>query len=206
MTTKQILGTLAALAVASVMALWPAGNASATLVSAVLTPLPPTQQEAGKPLALAAKLTDTANKPLGGQKVLFLVRTDVFGERLMHLGYGVTDSTGRAAISYKPSWEGETKIVARFAGSADYAAAETAYTFNAAGPVPVHTNARFGLEPVRAWAPVAVIALVAAVWATLAFVVIHTVRGMRSPEPAIEVATSPRLAPVGDAGESQMQE
>jgi len=180
MAVGNLIRTAAVLVVAGAM-LWLAGApvvASAT--PTVLTALPPAEQEGGKAVTIAARLTDgSTNRPLGSLNVQFFVMTDVFGPRLMSVGQAITDTTGRAAISYKPSWEGDTKVVARFAGSAQFAATETTFQFVAVGPVPVHQDASFGLEPIRAWAPAVVVVLVLGVWATLIAVVSQTVLGLR---------------------------
>lgn len=180
MAVGNLIRTAAVLVVAGAM-LWLAGApvvASAT--PTVLTALPPAEQEGGKAVTIAARLTDgSTNRPLGSLNVQFFVMTDVFGPRLMSVGQAITDTTGRAAISYKPSWEGDTKVVARFTGSAQFAATETTFQFVAVGPVPVHQDASFGLEPIRAWAPAVVVVLVLGVWATLIAVVSQTVLGLR---------------------------
>lgn len=179
MGIKELVRVVTALGLVGAL-LWMSGaSAAAATAQAVLTPLPPAEQEPGKPLAVAARLTDgSSGRPVGNATVQFYVMTDVFGLRPMSIGEAVTDTTGRAAISYKPSWEGETSVIAKFAGNSQYTAAEAKYAFTALGPVPVHQNAKFGLEPIRAWAPLVVGGLVLTVWAILIAVVVQTVVGL----------------------------
>ena len=192
MVTRNMIRIAAVLVVATAT-LWLAGApVAASATPTLLTPLPPAEQEGGKAVTIAARLTDgSTNKALGSLDVQFFVMTDVFGPRLMSVGHAITDTTGRAAISYRPSWEGDTKVVARFTGSAQYAATETTFQFVAVGPVPVHQNASFGLEPIRAWAPAVVILLVLGVWATLIAVVSQTVAGLRVRIPMVAPASAP---------------
>jgi len=177
------------------------GRAAAAPSPVVLTALPPAEQEAGKPLALAARLTDgSTNRPLGSMTVEFFILTEVFGPRLMSVGQATTDTTGRAAVAYKPSWEGETKTVVRFRGNAEYAAAEIGFQFNAVGPIALHENAEFGLKPIRAVAPYVVFAIVAGVWATLIFVLGSTVRGIALEEVGVRGRVS--AVPARAAGQA----
>ncbi len=167
-------------------------TASAEATATVLKGVPPFDQEPGKYISIGARLTDAAGKPIGGVMVDFFVITTTFGERPMEVGRAATDSQGVATVGYKPSWAGETRVVARSAGNAQYAAAESKFQFAAVGPDRVHANAEFGLAPIRAIAPVAVFAIVAFVWGVLLVVLIGTVRGLRGAAP--EYARAPRLA------------
>jgi hypothetical protein len=156
------------------------GRAAAAPTAVAVTALPPADIQPGKPVTLGAKLVDTAtNRPLGGYELQFFIMTDVFGERPMKVGQANTDATGSAYVLYKPSWEGETKVVVRYVGGVQYATGQGTYQFNAVGPVPVHQNASFGLEQIRRIAPWVIFALVGGVWAILAFVVVRTVRGIK---------------------------
>src|SRR3970040_1656045 len=133
----------------------------------VLEPLPPAQPAAGQQsVILAARLHEGQGQVMAGQPVTFYVLTTVFGERLMKVGQVLTDATGIAAIAYKPSWEGEHTVVARLPGNGSGDPVQTSFQFEALGPVPLHENALFGLEPIRAWLPAVVGAPVRAVWAT----------------------------------------
>jgi len=144
----------------------------------VLEPLPPAQPAEGQQsVILAARLHDAQGEAMAGRPVTFYVLTTVFGERLMNVGQVLTDATGIAAIPYRPSWEGEHTVVARLPGSgAD--PVQTSFKFEALGPVPLHENARFGLEPIRAWLPVFVGGAVLAVWAILGLVMVRAFTGI----------------------------
>jgi hypothetical protein len=179
-----------------------ATTAAAAGAPATLTGITPAKIEAGQPVTLAAKLTDdTTRRVVGGVEIKFMVLTDVFGSRWMEVGKAFTDATGVAAISYKPSWVGDTRVSARFAGNTQYAATEVSYAFQAVGPIPQHENARFGLEPIRAWAPAVVAAVVLSVWIILGFVVIRTVMGMRAPRPVSVTAPQSDLGDLGELAE-----
>src|SRR3972149_5933978 len=98
---------------------------------------------------------------------------------LLKLGQVLTDAIGIAAILYRPSWEGEHTVVARLPGSgAD--PVQTSFKFEAMGPVPLHENARIGLEPIRAWLPVFVGGAVLAVWAILGLVMVRALTGLHA--------------------------
>ena len=144
----------------------------------VLEPLPPAPPAEGQQsVILAARLHDAQGEAMAGRPVTFYVLTTVFGERLMNVGQVLTDATGIAAIPYRPSWEGEHTVVARLPGSgAD--PVQTSFKFEALGPVPLHENARFGLEPIRAWLPVFVGGAVLAVWAILGLVMVRAFTGI----------------------------
>ncbi len=187
------LSTTIALITLVALSLWLAGGKAVAAPSPVqVTPLPPGEQQAGKPVTLGAKVVDTTiNRPVGGIDVVFFVETDVFGIRLMNVGHAATDATGSAYVLYKPSWEGETKVVARFAGNSQYAAGEGSLQFSAIGPARLHENARFGLEPVRAAAPFVVIAVVLAVWTTLVLVLVRTVRDIGFADTSVVTRTVP---------------
>src|SRR3990172_12400649 len=142
----------------------------------VLEPLPPAQQTEGQQsVILAARLHDGQGQVMAGQPVTFYVLTTVFGERLMKVGQVLTDATGVAAIAYTPSWEGGHTVVARLLGSDPV---QTSFQFEALGPVPLHENALFGLEPIRAWLPAVVGAAVLAVWAILGLVMLRAFTGI----------------------------
>src|SRR5581483_5354718 len=184
---------------ASLAVVWlSSGSAEGAPPPAALTPVPTQATETGKPVTLAVKATDPAtNRPVAGLQVQFFVLTDVFGQRLMSVGQATTDPAGMAAVLYKPSWEGPTQVTYRFAGNAQYGAAQATSQFVAVGPIPLHKNADFGLDTVRSLAPVVVIALVVAVWATLIGVVLHTARGIRMVPVSPKVpapATAPSLS------------
>ena len=145
----------------------------------VLEPLPPAQPAEGQQsVILAARLHDSQGQVMAGQPVTFYVLTTVFGERLMKVGQVLTDATGVAAIAYTPSWEGDHTVVARLPGNGSGDPVQTSFQFEALGPVPLHENALFGLEPIRAWLPAVVGAAVLAVWAILGLVMLRAFTGI----------------------------
>ena len=173
----------------------------------VLEPLEPsilgTEEQS---VILSAKLLDSGGQPVSGAPVTFYMITTVFGERLMKAGDAFTDGTGVASLIYKPTWVGDHTVVVRFGGDGQLASTQSTFNFSASGPVPVHENARFGLEEVRRWLPLAVGAAVLAVWATLGLVMVTTVRGLRAATAAVEPGMPPapvieplRPAPFGRA-------
>jgi DNA-binding beta-propeller fold protein YncE len=143
---------------------------------------------------LSVRLLNDQDQPLSGATVTFYMLTTVFGERLMKAGDAFTDATGTASLIYEPTWVGDHTVVVRFPGDAQHASTQTTFQFAATGPVPVHENARFGLEEVRRWLPLAVGAALLAVWATLGLVIVTTVRGLRAATAAVEPQMP--LAPV----------
>ena len=143
---------------------------------------------------LSVRLLNDQDQPLSGATVTFYMLTTVFGERLMKAGDAFTDATGTASLIYEPTWVGDHTVVVRFPGDAQNASTQTTFQFAASGPVPVHENARFGLEEVRRWLPLAVGAALLAVWVTLGLVIVTTVRGLRAATAAVEPQRP--LAPV----------
>ena len=129
-------------------------------------------------MILGARLHDGQGQVMAGQPVTFYVLTAVFGERLMKVGQVLTDATGVAAIAYTPSWEGEHTVVARLPGNGSGDPVQTSFGFEALGPVPLHENALFGLEPIRAWLPAVVGAAVLAVWVILGLVMVRAFTGI----------------------------
>jgi hypothetical protein len=203
MSMHAVLRLTSVLLIAAGLLMHVSARAAGAGETATLTGLPPAEQVEGKPLVLGARLNDaTTGKAIGNAEVEFFVMTEVFGPRLMRIGSAVTDTTGRAAVSYRPSWEGETQVVARFAGNAQYAATEGSFEFASVVPVLGHQNSAFGLEPIRAWAPVVVILLVVAVWAALIAVVMTTVAGLRPlPSAARVPLAQPASSPLQAAGD-----
>jgi DNA-binding beta-propeller fold protein YncE len=167
------VATLGFLGVVPAMAEGP--DTPATLV---LEPLPPAQPAEGQEsVILAARLHDAQGEALAGRPVTFYVLTTVFGERLMNVGQVLTDAAGVAAIPYTPSWEGAHTVVVRLPG-AGAEPVQTSFKFDALGPVPLHENARFGLEPIRAWLPAVVGGAVLATWAILGLVMLRALTGI----------------------------
>jgi hypothetical protein len=158
------------------------------VVPVVLEGVLPAQQVTGQQsVTLAARLHGPDGAPVRGETLDFYVINSVFGEHLMKVGQAPTDATGTAELLYEPTWAGEHTVVVRYGGAA-YTPTQTTFRINAAGPAHVHENARFGLEPVRAVAPLGAALAILAVWGTLALAVTRTVRGIRAAAPATSSA------------------
>jgi hypothetical protein len=143
-------------------------------------------------VVMSARLMDDG-EPLAGMPVTFYIVTTVFGERLMNVGEALSDATGTASLLYRPTWEGEYTAVGRFAGAENLEAAETTFHFEAHDVESPYEPARFGLEPVRMWLPVAVGLVVVSVLFVLGFALITTVTGIRAA--AASVPAAPPLQP-----------
>jgi hypothetical protein len=169
----------------------------------VLSPSAEIPQEG--PVLITARLVAADGQPVGGATLTFYVLTDVFGERLMTVGDAMTDGTGMATLVYRPTWQGEHRLVIR-SGGTSHEPVQTAYRFDVEGSVPVHEDAPFGLEPVRQWLPVAAGVMILAVWAIMGLVAVRTVMGIPAaagvPAPARPAPAPsphrplPRAAPV----------
>ena len=192
------------------VALWLRGGGAAFgdgPAGTVLEPLESSTIETDRQsVILSVRLLSDQDQPLSGATVTFYMITTVFGERLMKAGDALTDATGIASLIYEPTWVGDHTVVVRFPGDPQHASTQTTFQFAATGPVPVHENARFGLEEVRSRLPFAVGAVLLAVWATLGLVVVTTVRGLRAATAAVETQMPPapaieplRPAPFGRA-------
>ncbi|HET9476022.1 MAG TPA: hypothetical protein VFP63_00895 [Dehalococcoidia bacterium] len=165
---------------------------SGTSIEALPTQKPPAGQES---IVLAARLTDEGSA-VAGVPVTFYVVTDVFGERLMQVGDALSDATGTASILFEPTWEGEVTAVARFAGNADHAAAQTSFEFESEEAVSLWEPAEFGLDPVRRWLPVGVAIVIFAVWGVLGYALATAVLGIPA---AAEHTTATQPLPPWDS-------
>jgi len=185
---------LALVLAAALVGLGSAGAAQADNPSGVtLEALPvPTPAPGQQSVVLGARLMD-GDQPVAGMPVTFYVVTTVFGERLMKVGEALSDASGTASLLYRLTWDGDHTAVARFAGSSGLSSTETTFHFEAQGVESPYEPARFGLEPVRAWLPVAVGLLVLVVLSVLGFALITTVVGIRTA--AASVPAAPPLPP-----------
>ncbi len=188
MTIRQLTIGFVLLAVAAILAIV-AGLGGALAATepqpTVLTIVQPADQQPGKPVLLGAKLTDKSGQPIGNQTINFFVVPGVFGpDAMMRVGTATTDGTGTAQLPYKPTWIGDVKAAASFTATATLAGSQASFQFKTVGPVRGHTNAEFGLQAVRDWAPWVVAALVLAIWATFVTVVVRMAIALRSGRPA----------------------
>jgi sugar lactone lactonase YvrE len=117
---------------------------------------------------------------VGGLPVTFYIVTTVFGERLMHVGEALSDAGGISSVVYRPTWTGDHVVVAHFDGTAEYAAAETSFHFDAEVAESGFEPAEFGLEPIRAALPFGVAIAVLVIWGSLGFALVNTATGIRA--------------------------
>jgi hypothetical protein len=192
---------LTALTVAA-LGIWAARTAQADGPAGGAAPVLEAQPSASvvsgeQSVTLTARLRSSAGEAVSGTPVTFYVLSTVFGERLMKVGDVLTDTTGTASLVYKPTWVGDQTVVVRYGGSSEFAPQQVSFQFSASGPLPEHENARFGLEPIRRWAPIAIGAVVLAVWGTLGLVLLRTVRGIPAAAAPVGVAPMPAPMPQG---------
>lgn len=172
--------------------------AADTPAPTTLTVLPTADQQPGKPVLLSAKLADSKGQGIGNQSINFFVIPGVFGpDAMMRVGKATTDGSGVAQVPYTPTWIGDVKAAASFTATTTLAGSQATFHFNTVGPVRGHTNAEFGLQAVRDWAPWVVAGLVAIIWATFIIVVVRVAIAMRSGGPK---STSPTTAGESFAG------
>lgn len=164
-------------------------EARARTVLQVAAPLSQTASEGGT-VTLTARLSGQDGTPFGGERVVFLELSTVFGERLMELGEAFTDATGTAALVIEPAWPGEHSIIARYGGGERREAAQATLLVRTTAPPHIHENAEFGLEQPRRWAPLGFGLLVLAVWGVLGLVVVRVALGVMADAPV------PRTLPV----------
>ena len=193
---RKLAFALALVAIGPLAIVFTAGSARAadTPAPTTLTVIQPQDQQPGKTVTLAAKLTAKDGTPLGNQKINFYVIPGVFGpDAMMPVGSATTDGTGVATYPYKPTWIGDVKATANFGGTTLLAASQATWQFKAVGPVRGHTNATFPLAPVRNVAPWVVLGLVAAIWLTFITIVVRMVIALRPQGPA-----RPNPTPAGE--------
>ena len=120
-------------------------------------------------LNFTASLLDARGQPLPGQSIGFFTEGRLAGTSgLMAIGEASTDRLGDASISYRPSTGGETLVVARFAGSAVYAANEAQMTVETGSAGGVYTEDRGGLNPLQPWVGLALGLIVFGIWSVFA--------------------------------------
>jgi len=188
------IALLVLLLIASLGSSWVATAAHADDPPAVtLQALPPSGAAEGQTsVVLSARLTKD-DTPVAGVPITFYIVTTVFGERLMKVGESLSDATGMSSVLYRPTWEGDHTAVARFAGTADYAATQASFHFDALEAESLYEPARFGLNPVRQWLPAAVGLLVLAVWGSIIFALLSTVQTIRTADAGL--ATTQPIPP-----------
>lgn len=141
---------------------------------------------------ITALLLDAEGVPLEGQRIDFRVAVDFPGDDdSLALGSKSTDATGRAAITYRPTWDGAHTMTARSSRTVEYQSAAAEAWFQVAGAAVPYVEEPHGLGAVRRSLPIVVGLALAAVWMTLAFVVLRTVLGIaRARRRSADTATS----------------
>jgi len=132
-------------------------------------------------LILTATLTTADGKPVSDQSIRFFEQvTFMGGPREALLGTATTDSTGVAAIQYQPAQKGTDQIVARFASSGDYQAAEAHLSLDVNEVVAPFTTQPVPFAAVGTGLSVAFALLVVGACAVLLGVFLRTVIGIRA--------------------------
>lgn len=89
----------------------------------------PAVARSGETIALSARATDDAGKPLASAPVRFYVHSDFFIQEPMLIGEALSDAEGTARIEYTPrSVGGHHAVVARFDGDSRHAGSEATTT------------------------------------------------------------------------------
>ncbi|MBI3954205.1 MAG: Ig-like domain repeat protein [Chloroflexi bacterium] len=152
----------------------------------------PRDVERGEPAALAAVLTDATGRPVQGEPVRFLAKTNFFLEGWMVLGEVTTDSSGVAVLTFRPAQSGDVNLMVAFPGDSAYRASEASAAITEVGVSRLYRTeggiqlpgtgvqgTRFGAAPGFRIPPFAAIALtfiILAIWSTYFFVVSQVYR------------------------------
>ena len=96
----------------------------------------------------------------------------------MEIGSRTTDGTGYATVTYRPTWDGQHNLTARFGGNSSYLSASTKWLMEVEGTNFSYVEEPRGLERVRNWLPMTVGTVVVLVWASLASITAWTVIGI----------------------------
>ena len=148
----------------------PTGKAAVTMTFADLQ-----AGEKDGEFAVSVKLVSADGEPVSSQSVRFFVTPDFLGERPMLLLATSTDEQGTATATYIPSWDGEHRITARFAGNDTYAAAETITVLELSASAAVPPGFPLPVEPpaVLQLVSPSVVVIVLVIWLILALVLIR---------------------------------
>jgi hypothetical protein len=127
----------------------------------------PTRTNKPGQLVLSATLIGPAGKLLADQQVQFYQRVDLFGPREALLGASSTDSSGVALLVYEPVERGRLSLVARFAGDATLAKAESTASVDVSDTNEPLPNEPLPFAALRPWLPLGIGGAVASVWLVL---------------------------------------
>jgi hypothetical protein len=132
---------------------------------------------------LKAHVVDAAGEPVAGTEVRLTVAVDFLGQRRIFIDSAPTDVTGGATLVYRPTWNGEHRLIAEAGGADGGLVVAGQLTVDVTGVRSPVTPDAIALPLVRAWAfPVAAL-VVALVWGILGMVFLITVIGIRRARP-----------------------
>jgi hypothetical protein len=132
---------------------------------------------------LKAHVVDAAGEPVAGTEVRLSVLVDFLGQRRIFIDSAPTDVTGRATLVYRPTWNGEHRLIAEAGGADGGAVVAGQLTVDVTGARSPVTPDTVALPLMRAWAvPVAALVVIS-VWATLGLVFLVAVVGIRRARP-----------------------
>jgi hypothetical protein len=125
---------------------------------------------------LEARVEDAVLGPVGAKNVRFSATIEFLGVRPVLLATMPTDSSGTARYTYRPTWNGAQRIVAR-APFDDATVSSNEFVLDVTtAPLPAIAQAR--LPVVGAWAgPVAALVVIT-IWAVLVLVLVRVVVGI----------------------------
>lgn len=164
-----------ATAVAMLLAFAPSGPAAASHERSDL-------RLSASPLAdgawlLEARLQDRSAGPLGRHVVRFSATVQFLGTRPVLLGSVETDSSGTARLTYRPTWQGLQRLVAR-ASFEDGTALSNEAVLEAADAVTPLSPPAARLPVVGTWAGLVAAGVAVSVWGLLGLVLIRVVFGI----------------------------
>jgi len=132
-------------------------------------------------LLLVVTFTAADGTALNNKTVDFYEHVTFVGsDREAKLGTATTDSTGVAAIAYRPAQNGQHTLVARFAGDEAAAKTETTSTIKVSDAVSPFAPKAAPLASVRQWLSVGVAMVVVGVWMFLFGILLRVVLGIRA--------------------------
>ncbi len=122
-------------------------------------------------ISVSVRLASADGEPVAREPVEFFVTPDFLGERPVFIRAAVTNKDGVSSIIYEPTWEGEHRITAHYAGDDTHEPIEATSVLQLSGLPLTDLPAEEHLSPLRRWATPGAIAVVLTVWLILAAVV-----------------------------------
>ncbi len=121
-------------------------------------------------ISVSVRLASANGEPVARQPVEFFVTPDFLGERPVFIRAALTNTDGIASVNYEPTWNGEHRITALYAGDDTHLPVEATSVLQLTGVPPAQLLADEHLNPLRRWATPGAIVVVLSVWSMLAFV------------------------------------